>query len=57
MCGNGKRVHTHTHNLFSSYNAICVRVFKAHHLALDNQLVCYPMGKTTSLFLAFLSHL
>lgn len=52
-----ERGSTHTHNLFSSYNAICVRVFKAHHLALDNQLVCYPMGKTTSLFLAFLSHL
>ena len=35
------------YNLFSLYNVICMYGFWADILALDNQLVCSSLGKTT----------
>lgn len=32
-------------NLFGSYNATCLHVFRADHLALDSQLVCSSLGR------------
>lgn len=35
-------------NLLSLYNHTCKCVFRDHHLSLDNQLVCSPLGKIIS---------
>lgn len=36
-------------NLLSSYNVTCMHVFRAHYLAVINQLVCSSLGKPNSL--------
>lgn len=41
-------MHIHKYNLFRPYNIICIYVFRADSLALDNQLVCSSLGNTTS---------
>lgn len=37
------------YNVLSVYNVVCMYVFRADHLTLDNQSVCSSLGKATSL--------
>lgn len=45
--------HIPKYNLFSPRNVTCMYVFRAEHLALDKQLVCSSLGKTSSLAPSF----
>jgi hypothetical protein len=38
----------HKHTLLSLYNVMCMSVFEADHLVLDNQVVCSSLRKTIS---------
>lgn len=44
-------LYIHKYNLFSLYNGTCwyMYVFGTEHLTLENELVCYSLGNTTSL--------
>jgi hypothetical protein len=39
---------THTHTRFNIFNVICLDIFRADQLALENQLICSFQEKTTS---------
>jgi hypothetical protein len=48
-------VYIPNHNLMSPYNVSSVYVFRADHLVLDNQLVCFSLGRATSSHSCFYS--
>ena len=46
-------IYTPKYKPLSLYNVLCMYVFRTHHLALDNQMVCSLWGKPTFLDLSF----
>ena len=41
------------YNRFSPYDIICIYLFRADCLELDNQLMCFSLGRITSLTPSF----